>query len=116
MDPLSVEVRTAHGLPVVAVRGEVDISTVGALDDALAAQLDGGAASIVVDFLGVTFLDSTGLSALVRAHRRCADAGGRFALVMDEAKLVNLLTITGLDRLLRTFPTVDAAVADGLGG
>ena len=112
MVPFSVTVSTAHGLPVVSVQGEVDISTVGALDDALTVQLDGGARSLVVDFRGVTFLDSTGLSALVRAHRRCTAAGGGLALVMDDAKLLRLLTISGLDRLLRSFPSLDAALAE----
>lgn len=109
MEQLSLTVSTAHGLPVVSVQGEVDISTVGVLDDAVGAQLDGGASSLVVDFLGVTFLDSTGLSALVRAHRRCEERGGRLAVVMDDERLLGLLTVTGLDRLLRTFPTVDEA-------
>jgi anti-sigma B factor antagonist len=112
MDPLSVTVSTAQGLPVVSVRGEVDISSVGALDDALDAQFDAGACSVVVDFLGVTFLDSTGLSALVRAHRRSTEQGGRLALVMDDPQLLRLLSISGLDRLIPSFATLDAALAD----
>ncbi len=111
MDPLSVTVSTAQGLPVVSARGEVDISSVGALEDALAAQFDAGARSIVVDFLGVTFVDSTGLSALVRAHHRCAERGGRLALVMDDPQLHRLFAVTGLDRLIPAFATLDAALA-----
>lgn len=115
MERFSVTTSTAHGLPVVAVQGEVDISSVKAFSDAVAGRLDDGARSLVVDFLGVTFLDSSGLSALVRAHRGCEGAGGVLAVVMDDPKLLGLLTMTGLDRLIRTFPTVDAAVAEATG-
>lgn len=112
MDLLSVTVRIAEGLPVVAARGEVDVTSAPVLEEALEAQLEAGASSLVVDFLGVTFLDSTGLSALVRAHRRCTAAGGRLALVMADPQLLRLLAVTGLDRLIPAFATVDAALAD----
>lgn len=112
MDLLSVTVRTAEGLPVVAARGEVDVTSAAILEDALDAQFEAGSRSVVVDFLGVTFLDSTGLNALVRAHRRCASAAGRLGLVMADPQLLRLLAITGLDRLIPTFATVEDALAE----
>ena len=112
MDLLSVTVSTSGSLPVVAARGEVDVTSVAVLEEALDAQFEAGTRSVVVDFLGVTFLDSTGLSALVRAHRRCAASGGRLALVMADPQLLRLLAVTGLDRLIPAFATVDAALAD----
>lgn len=66
----------------------------------------------MVDFLGVTFLDSTGLSALVRAHRRCTEQGGHLTLVMDDPQLLRLLSVSGLDRVIASFATLDAALAD----
>jgi anti-anti-sigma factor len=72
---LRTEQQTADGGAVVTVAGEIDVSTTDLLADALAHAAD-TAAVVVADLTAVTFLDSTGLSSLLRAHHALAARGG----------------------------------------
>ena len=53
----------------VSVRGELDLATKPVLVEALAAVVAGGARHVVVDMSGVSFVDSTGLAAILEARR-----------------------------------------------
>lgn len=64
-------------------RGDLDIATTPALENAFREQLDGGGARIVLDLSGVPFIDSTGMAAIAgprppRVRRSCASPSGRW--------------------------------------
>jgi anti-anti-sigma factor len=63
--PQPFEVRTAKqdGHSVMAVQGELDGATVGTLE----AYLNGVTGPVVLDLAGVSFIDSMGLTLLLRA-------------------------------------------------
>ena len=63
-----VEHADLSGAPGVVIHGEVDVSTVPALVDALDTAIRESAGAFVVDLCSVEFLDSSGLSALMRAR------------------------------------------------
>ena len=54
--------------PVVTVWGEIDLATVAPFRDALAEAIDTGTSTIVVDLRRVSFMGSTGIRELIRAH------------------------------------------------
>jgi anti-sigma B factor antagonist len=109
---LAVTKQGEHGVPVVAVRGEVDVYAAPALRDGLTDLLqDGG--MVVVDLTDVGFLDSTGLGALVAARTAAENRGAALTLVCTHERILKLFTITGLDGVFRIYETVDAALASG---
>ena len=69
----------------VAVRvvGELDIATAPALESALLRALESGAASILVDLEGMSFIDSMGMRVLLWAARECREDGKRDRLSID---------------------------------
>jgi len=67
------------GRSVVTVSGEVDVATAPSLRECLDRVVARDDDAVVVDMLGVTFIDSTGLGVLIGAHRACADAGRSYA-------------------------------------
>jgi anti-sigma B factor antagonist len=84
-------------LPTLAVTGELDLAVAPWLRDQLEALFVGGAHSIIVDLSGATFLDSTALGVLVTALNRSRDLGGQVHLIVQEAQIIRVLRITGLD-------------------
>jgi anti-sigma B factor antagonist len=98
----------ANSWPVVTVAGEVDIQTSPALEDQLASVVNQGHGSVVVDLSGVTFLDSTGLSALIGGLKRCQAVGGELRLVSPRPNVRKVLEVTGL---IDTFQVEDEAAA-----
>ena len=53
--------------------------------------------SIELDLSAVTFVDSSGIGALVRAHRVADDAGARIVLVDPSHPVVRVLALVGLE-------------------
>jgi anti-sigma B factor antagonist len=72
---LAVDRRDGGGT-AIRLSGELDLASAPDLDDALSAAIDAGG-EIIVDFGRCTFIDSTGISTIVRAARQLVDQGGR---------------------------------------
>jgi anti-sigma B factor antagonist len=80
---------------MLRVAGEVDMAVAATLLDAiLAAGFDGDATELVVDLSEVTFLDSTGISALLEAHNRLANSYIRLRIT-DPTPLVRRVLVLG---------------------
>ncbi|MFE5522044.1 STAS domain-containing protein [Streptomyces virginiae] len=85
-----------HGVAVVAVTGEVDLTTIPFFQDALEDALISRPRHLQVDFAQVTFCDCSGLNALLRARTAARQAGADLTLVhVDAATVVRLLDLTG---------------------
>lgn len=104
---LSLSTETSEGLAVVRVAGDFDLSTVAAFEAELASSVTAGL--VAVELSGCTFLDSSGLQTLVRAHRRVAEAGGRLVLVAPSAPARRVLAIATLDRFIPVAATLEEA-------
>lgn len=113
-DTLSIDVTSVDGgaVRIFALSGTLDIATSPSLRGALIEAADRGEHEIVVDLSQLEFLDSTGLGALIGAHKRAAEHGGSIRLVAQEGQILRLLRITGLLDVFSVYPTVEAAIAD----
>lgn len=108
---LEVEVRSDDTAHVVRVAGELDLETRGQLETAL----DGLAKPpliVVLDFSGLTFVDSTGLKTLLNEHRRAREEGYEFVIAGSRPAIRDIFRVTALDI---TLPLADD-VASVLGG
>jgi anti-sigma B factor antagonist len=93
---------------VVALRGQLDIDSSAVLVDMLEELNRRSVTRVVVNLGGVTFCDSTGLSALVVAYHRATRAGGFVRLAAPGAFLMRILTIVGI---LDTVPVYHSTAA-----
>ncbi|HEX4244506.1 MAG TPA: STAS domain-containing protein [Acidimicrobiales bacterium] len=98
------------GVPVVAVVGEIDVATAPTLAEHLAAHEEAGASLVVVDLLGVSFLDSTALGVLVGSFKRLGESGGTLRLVIAEPRILKVFEITDLVRVFPITSTVEEAL------
>ena len=58
---------------IVEASGDVDLNSSGDFLDCLSRAVK-GASCVIVDLTPVTFLDSAGLGALIKAHRQASEA------------------------------------------
>src|SRR3954462_12412452 len=82
---------------VVAVTGELDLHSAEQLQRALGEMVDKQAQGVVVDLMGVSFIDSAGLSVLISAAKALRSLGGRLIVAADDHRILRLLQITGLE-------------------
>ncbi len=103
---------TFNGASVIRTPAEIDITTAEQLRAALLEAAEGEQPTVVVDMTRTVFCDSSGLHALLRARNRIASDGGDLRLIIPAGGVVaRIITLTGLDTVLRCFPTLAEAVA-----
>jgi anti-anti-sigma factor len=91
-----VEVHGGGKAVVVNVCGELDLASSPALEQELESQPVAAAPMVIVDLRQLEFMDSTGLSVLVRAHQRAVESGQRFGVVKGPQQVQRLLSLTGV--------------------
>ncbi|MTE17783.1 anti-sigma factor antagonist [Streptomyces sp. TRM43335] len=104
----TMEVRArslAVGRVLLTVTGEFDHHSAHRLTDTLRPALETGVTTVLLDLSGVSFLDSTGVTRLLRAHRDVRAVGGRLALIAPSRPVRRMLSITGVDQVLPDYPT-----------
>ncbi|MEU7905762.1 STAS domain-containing protein [Actinoplanes sp. NPDC049118] len=89
------DVRTADGHTTIELTGEIDMSGSTRLQDLLD-QAVNAASAVTVDVAAVGFIDSTVISAFVRANNTAATRGCRFVVVNPSAQVRRVLHITGV--------------------
>ena len=95
---------------VVAVVGEVTFSNVGPLGRYLERAL-AQARNLVIDLSAVTFIDSSGLSALLTATAQAREQGGAVGVVIAQDAPPSIFRFRGVDRLLSLYASREAALA-----
>jgi anti-sigma B factor antagonist len=96
---------------VVTAAGEVDITNAEGFRDALLSALNAGAAGLVADLTPTTFLDSAGVTALVRAARRATATDATLRLAVTAPPVLRVLSLVGIDQLIQVYPTLADAMA-----
>jgi anti-sigma B factor antagonist len=99
------------GVPVVAAPGEIDMTNVPGLRTALLEASALGHGTFVVDMSQTQFCDSAGMRALVWAHKQSRSEGGEMLLVVPATAVLRVFAITGIDRLIPSFPNMEEALA-----
>jgi anti-anti-sigma factor len=93
------------GTAVVRVVGEIDISTVDAVNTALLAAVENHPDRVVFDLSGVEFMDSSGIAALLRARK----AVSSIEIRNPSTVVRRLIDMTGLTEVLPIEPSPTVA-------
>jgi anti-sigma B factor antagonist len=96
---------------LVAVQGELDLSTAPRLKWELIDQLRTAPGGLVLDLSLATFMDSTALGVLVSVSRGL-ERGQRLAIVCPRADILKIFELAGLDEMFSIFPTLEEALGD----
>jgi anti-sigma B factor antagonist len=109
---LSVTSETRGEATVVHVGGDIDVYTAPLLREHLDEHISQGRHHLVVDLGGVSFMASTGLGVLVGRLKLVRGTNGTLRLVCSNDRILNVFSITGLDKVFQIFPSIDDALAD----
>jgi anti-sigma B factor antagonist len=105
---LMTETRTA----VLQPTGRLNMVAAPAFKSLVEETVASGQTRIVVDLGQVTFIDSSGLGALIAGLKATRQAGGDLRLAMVPEQVMTVLRLTNLDRVLRVHPTIADASRD----
>jgi anti-sigma B factor antagonist len=96
---------------VLGLSGQIDREGARIFLQRITQILDGGQQYLVIDFTGVTYINSTGLSALILVAKRLGKTGGKFILAGVIDPIQKVLKISGLATLFTILPTKAEALA-----
>jgi len=82
--PFVVREQRGDGIAVIAPDGELDVSTAVQVEERVAAAL-GSITALLLDLRCISFIDSSGLRAVLVAAGRCREAGTELTVVSSEA-------------------------------
>jgi anti-sigma B factor antagonist len=99
---------------VIAVEGELDLSTAPRLKWMLLDSLETGHERLVVDLSLTTFIDSTALGVLIGVKMRL-EGDDRLAIVCVRPNVLKIFEFAGVDGAFAIFPTLDEALAHARG-
>ncbi len=93
---------------VVTVRGELDLATAPTVLTEVLGTLAPPVTDVVVDLRDVSFLDSSGLGALIAAYRGCVECGTTLTLESVPNHARRVIEITGVAELFGLAPNREA--------
>jgi anti-sigma B factor antagonist len=108
--------RLDDGVRVIAVRGELDLSTASDLEQPLEEAIASGDAHVLIDLGECEFIDSTGIALIVRAWQRLdrtadGEGQGRVVICSDNEQVRRVLEITGIELSISIHGDKDTALA-----
>ncbi|MHB1001824.1 MAG: STAS domain-containing protein [Armatimonadota bacterium] len=111
---LNINTTTNNGVKIIHVAGEVDLYTVDSLQQVINRCLDSGARQLIIDLTETSYLDSSGLSALLMAYKILSSRSGVLYVVISKSKpaVGRVLEITRLDMVFKIFDSLEEALND----
>ena len=100
-----------EGVAIVSPRGDLDAENVASFQTEIDKLLGDGVHYYVIDLGDVSFLDSSGLAAIVRLYKRVRIGEGDVRLARVPPSVMTVLELTRLSKVFDIFATAAEATA-----
>ena len=97
---------------VIRVDGRLNMVTASQLKATVVEAVAAGKQRLVVDLANATFMDSSGLGALIGALKTAREAGGDLRIAGANEQVLMVLQLSNMDRILRPYETPESAFTD----
>ncbi|GAB4530075.1 MAG: STAS domain-containing protein [Anaerolineae bacterium] len=105
---MEIKYRTSHGVHVLELNGRFDAYEVPAVvkwfEDHPTAR------NVLINMQGVGFIDSSGISTLVKGLKRCRQNGGDLYISNLQQAVFIIFELTRMDKALNIYPDEAAAL------
>jgi len=92
-----------NGITILAVNGNLDAEGTQALEEKVLALLEAGETSLLFDFSGLDYINSSGLRILVLAYQRLRKASGKVAICGVRDYIQEVFEVSGYDKIFPLF-------------
>lgn len=99
-------------MPVMDLSGEVDLQSSPELRAALQGRIRAKCPVLLLNFEGVTYLDSSGLATLIEYYQNSRPFGGKFVLYGLPPRIRNVFEIARLEQIFSIHPDEDSALSE----
>ena len=107
---MEIELTVYKGLKVCSLSGEIDMHSSPVLRKELMALVGRKVPVLLVDFGGVSYIDSSGIATFVEGLKGMMSYGGRLKLLGIPVKIVEVFTFSRLDKVFEIYRDLEDAV------
>ncbi|MGH2578009.1 MAG: STAS domain-containing protein [Actinomycetota bacterium] len=111
-ESFSIRAERRDGVARISAYGELDLETVPLLERTLEAVDHLEPARVVIDFTDLSFVDSTGVHAILRAHTRATKNGNVLVVVNSSENVRKVFELTRTEHLFEAAISDDPTVAE----
>ncbi len=95
---------------ICRLEGEININTSPELRKSFDRMMRDNEKKVIVEFSGISYIDSSGLATLIEMYQRLKRNGGRLRLCSMTQKVRDIFEITKLTKLFEIFPNLTEAL------
>ena len=95
---------------VFRIAGHLDAHTAPELEEKIDSSFSDGVQNMIMDLGEVEYISSIGMGLLLRAHKRCRDAGGELRLARMVEKVRRIFDLLGFSDVITVYDDVESAV------
>jgi anti-sigma B factor antagonist len=107
---MKTEVKHENNSTIVTVDGSIDALTAPDLGHTLAGEIAEGHTNLIVNLIGVEFMSSAGLRALLGALKESRSHGGDLRIASTNPGVDKVLKMSGFNNIAKVFPSQAEAV------
>ena len=96
---------------ILALSGRLDATTCALFEDACRQELNGTATNILIDLNALEYMSSAGLRAILAMEKLSRQLKKTLLFCAMQPMVTDLFRVSGFDRILRTFPSQESALA-----
>ncbi len=103
---MNISTQIRQGILVVRVEGELDMHVADEFRNKIDEALEtGDVRHVVLSLKGVTFVDSSGLGAILGRYKKISANGGQLLAANIRPQVARVFELSGLLKIIRTFGT-----------
>ncbi|MGL1863079.1 MAG: STAS domain-containing protein [Pseudodesulfovibrio sp.] len=100
-----------NGITILAVDGNLDAEGTQIMEEKVVGLLEGGETSLLFDFSGLDYINSSGLRVLVLAYQRLKKTSGKVAICGIKDYIQEVFEVSGYDKIFPLYTTKEDAVS-----
>ena len=107
---MKIEVKDYQGMKVMALSGEIDMYSSPALREEMMGLIDKRVTPLLIDFKGVSYIDSSGIATFVEGLKRMMSYGGRLKLIGLLEEVREIFSFSKLDKVFEIYGSFEDAL------
>jgi anti-sigma B factor antagonist len=107
---MEIEIKDYQGIKVMALSGEIDMYSSPALREEMMGLIDQRMTPLLVDFRGVSYIDSSGIATFVEGLKRMMSYGGRLKLFGLLEGVKEIFNFSRLDKVFEIYGSFEDAL------
>lgn len=103
--------KNKENILIITLSGELDHNSAEEVRVRIDDRIDrDNIEKVILDFSGVTFMDSSGIGAVLGRYKKLSNKGGRLCIAKPNKNVNRIFELAGLYKVIKNYNTVDEAV------